>query len=60
MNAVQRPADYTLDGIIPDSDSTGGTPKIASILALDVTSADLHCVKGDCGAGDACQPECGY
>lgn len=48
MNEVQQPADYTLDGIISDRNATSGPPEVLTILALDIESPEIRCMKGDC------------
>jgi hypothetical protein len=60
MNTVQQVADYTLDAAISDMSNrpvTSGPPKISTILAINVESSEVRCLKGDCDSGDYV-PEC--
>jgi hypothetical protein len=59
MNTVQQ-ADYTLEAAISDISSrsvTGGPPRVSTVLAINVESPEIRCLKGDCDSGDYV-PEC--
>lgn len=51
MNEVPH-IDYTLEGIVSEQASALGAPEVQTVLALDVESLELRCMKGDCPSGD--------
>jgi hypothetical protein len=52
MNDFTARIDYSLDGPASDTVSSSDAPDVQAILALDVASFELRCMKGDCPSGD--------
>lgn len=47
MNRTQF-IDYTLDATASNEEPASGAPTISTVLALEVDSAEVRCMKGDC------------
>lgn len=47
MNRTQF-IDYTLDATAPKEEASSEAPTVSAVLALEVDSAEVRCMKGDC------------